>query len=36
MPTTVSAISREHVEAFIEDLLDRWKASTANTRYRAL
>lgn len=36
MPTVVSAIAREHVEAFIEDLLARWKPSTANTRYRAL
>ena len=36
MPTAVSAIAREHVEAFVEDLLERWKPSTANTRYRAL
>ena len=36
MPTTVTAIKREHVESFIEELLDRWKPSTANTRYRSL
>jgi site-specific recombinase XerD len=36
MPTTLTAITREHVESFIEDLLDRWKPSTANTRYRSL
>lgn len=35
IPTTVTAIAREHVETFIEDLLARWKPSTANTRYRA-
>lgn len=36
MPTTVSAIRREHIEAYIEDLLEKWKPATANTRYRAL
>jgi site-specific recombinase XerD len=36
MPTSVTAVSREHVEAFIEELLAKWKPSTANTRYRAL
>jgi site-specific recombinase XerD len=36
MPTSVVAISREHVEAFIEELLAKWRPSTANTRYRAL
>jgi site-specific recombinase XerD len=36
MPTTVTHIRREHVEAFIEDQLLRLKASTAVTRYRDL
>jgi site-specific recombinase XerD len=36
MPTRVDAIRREHVEAFIEDQLARWKPATANNRYRAL
>jgi site-specific recombinase XerD len=36
MPTDVSAIRREHVEAFIEYLLGRWKPATASNRYRAL
>jgi site-specific recombinase XerD len=36
MPTHVGSIRREHVEAWIEDLLARWKPATANTRYRAL
>jgi site-specific recombinase XerD len=36
MPTTVTSITREHVESFIEDLLATWRPSTANTRYRAL
>jgi hypothetical protein len=43
MPTSVAAIRREHVEAFVEDLLNRrhrngvpWKPATANNRYRAL
>lgn len=36
MPTEASAISREHVEAFIENVLERWSASTAATRYRDL
>ncbi len=27
---------REHVEAFITDLLERWKPATAHNRYRAL
>lgn len=36
MPTNVTAIRREHVEAFIEELLGRHSASTAATRYRAL
>jgi site-specific recombinase XerD len=36
MPTAVEAITREHVESFIEDLLAHWKPATANTRYRSL
>lgn len=36
MPLTVEAISREHVEAFVEDQLARWKPATAATRYRSL
>jgi site-specific recombinase XerD len=36
MPTSPAAISREHVEAFVSDLLDRWKPATAHNRYRAL
>ena len=36
MPTAVTSIAREHVEAFIEDQLTRWSASTAATRYRQL
>lgn len=36
MPTTVDPIAREHVEAFIQELLTRWKPATAANRYRAL
>lgn len=36
MPTNVDAIRREHVEAFIEDLLLRWRPATAKNRYGAL
>src|SRR5258708_4883840 len=36
MPTSPAAITREHVEAFITDLLDRWKPTTAHNRYRGL
>lgn len=36
MPTDVARIRREHVEAFIADLLGRWKPATANNRYRGL
>jgi site-specific recombinase XerC len=36
MPTAVANVKREHVEAFIERLLDRWKPSTAANRYRSL
>ena len=34
MPMSPAAITREHVEAFITDLLDRWKPATAHNRYR--
>lgn len=36
MPTEVSSIAREHVEAYLEDVLQHWKPATANNRYRAL
>jgi len=36
MPTGVANIRREHVEAFIADLLQRLKPATASNRYRAL
>ena len=34
MPTDPAAITREHVTEWINHLLGRWKASTANNRYR--
>lgn len=34
MPTQVANVRREHVEAFIESLLARWKPATAHNRYR--
>jgi site-specific recombinase XerD len=36
MPTAVASIRREHVEAYIESVLERWKPATASNRYRAL
>jgi hypothetical protein len=36
MPADVASIHREHVEAFLEDLLSRRSAATANNRYRGL
>lgn len=36
MPVSVDAIRREHVEAFVADLLTRNKPATASNRYRAL
>jgi site-specific recombinase XerD len=36
MPTQVSQITREHVEAFVERLLETRAAATAATRYRDL
>jgi site-specific recombinase XerD len=34
MPTVVAGIRREHVEAFITEILERWKPATAHNRYR--
>lgn len=34
MPTNVAHLRREHVEAFITDQLERWRPSTACSRYR--
>lgn len=36
MPLEVAKIKREHVEAFITDLLERWRPATAANRYRSL
>lgn len=36
MPLYVAKIKREHVEAFITSLLERWKPATANNRFRGL
>jgi site-specific recombinase XerD len=36
LPADVSDITREHVETFIADLLERFKPATASNRYRAL
>ena len=36
MPTDVSAIRREHLEAFIEDQLARWKPATAANRFSSI
>lgn len=36
MPSAPGAVRREHVEAFITDLLSRHKPATAHNRYRAL
>ncbi len=36
MPRTISGVRREHIEAFIGDLLERWKPATASNRFRAL
>lgn len=36
MPLEVVDIRREHVEAFITSLLERWKPATAHNGYRAL
>jgi site-specific recombinase XerD len=34
MPTAPGAIHREHVEAFITSVLEKWKPATAHNRYR--
>ena len=34
MPTAPAAIHREHVEAFITSILEKWKPATAHNRYR--
>jgi site-specific recombinase XerD len=36
MPTDVAHIRREHIEAFLEDLLAKWKPATARNRFQAL
>ena len=36
MPQDVASLTREHVEAFVSHLLERWKPATASTRYRGL
>src|SRR5207244_11627992 len=36
MPRQIAGIRREHVEAFIAELLARWKPAPASNRYRAL
>jgi site-specific recombinase XerD len=36
MPTAVASITREHVESFMADQLDRLKASSARSRYASL
>jgi site-specific recombinase XerD len=36
MPTAVEAIRREHVEAFVEDVLARRRPRTADSRYRSV
>jgi site-specific recombinase XerD len=36
MPEAMEAIKREHVEAYVEHLLERWTPATASNRYRSL
>ena len=36
MPTSPTAVTREHIETYIADQLDRFTPSTADTRYRCL
>lgn len=36
LPTGAEAIQRQHVEAFLAHVLERWKPSTAAVRYRSL
>ena len=34
MPTDPTRVNREYLEAFMADLLAKWKPATANNRYR--
>lgn len=36
MPVHVATVTREHIEAFITDVLAHWKPATANNRYRGI
>jgi site-specific recombinase XerD len=36
MPTVAEQLTREHVEAYIDDQLQHWSPSTAATRYRCI
>jgi site-specific recombinase XerD len=36
MPTQVEKITREHVECFVEDQVQRWRPATAAVRFRSL
>jgi hypothetical protein len=36
MPIAAEKIRREHVEAYLEDQVARWRPATANQRYRSL
>jgi len=36
MPLEVANVHREHVEAFVSHLLNKWKPATANNRFRGL
>jgi site-specific recombinase XerD len=36
MPMQVGAVRREHIEAFLADILERFKPATAANKYRSL
>jgi site-specific recombinase XerD len=36
MPTAPAKITREHIETYLEDVLARWKATTALSRFKSL
>jgi site-specific recombinase XerD len=36
MPTAVASITREHIESFLEHMVEHYKPATANNRYRGL
>ncbi len=36
MPSVAADVHREHVEAYIQHVLERWKPATASVRYRSL